>query len=206
MDKKTKQEKRNKKASYSQDAIRQSMIKLMKSAPYSEITVSMIASDACINRKTFYAHYPNKDKLLFALLYEMLDDLFGCFMYRKDPPADLLDEVKLREDAQNFLRKIICYEERIPALITDETLVFSRSVADQVLLDYCKDITFLNETENTIFRKLHLEMMRSFFMGMISACIDSEKKSFDETVDVLVHLMKHSYADIFSYTQSMPEP
>ena len=203
--KKTEQGKKRRKASCSQNAMQQSMVRLMKSVPYSDITVTMIANDACINRKTFYAHYPTKEKLLFAMLYEMFDDLFSSFLYKKDPPVDVPDAAKLKEDAQIFLRKLICYEERLQALLTDETLGFSLSVADQVVLNCWKDIAFLNETGDTIFQKLYVKMIRGFFMSLISAWMDLEKKSFDENVDVLVRIMKHSYADLFSYTKATPE-
>ena len=53
----------------------------MKTVPYSTITVTMISNEAGVNRKTFYAHYHNKDELMFAMVYDMFDELFGCFMY-----------------------------------------------------------------------------------------------------------------------------
>ncbi len=77
----------------------------MKTVPYSTITVTMISNEAGVNRKTFYAHYHNKDELMFAMVYDMFDELFGCFMYWKES-CELLDEKKVQEDARSFLEKV----------------------------------------------------------------------------------------------------
>ena len=185
----------------SRDKIQNSMVRLMKSVPYNDITVTMITGDAGINRKTFYAYYSNKDELLVAMLYEMFNDLFSCFMYKKDASDVIPVDTRLLRDVRSFLEKVIYYEERLLVLITNETSEFSISIADQVVLSHYKDISFLRDINGTIPGRFYLEIIRNFFMSIIGAWIDSEEKSFDESVDALVTLMKHSYLDMFCYVK-----
>ena len=183
----------------SQRDIQNSMIKLMKTVPYSTITVTMIASDAGINRKTFYAHYHNKEELLFAMVYDMFDDLLGCFMYPKDSSCEFQEEDRVQQDARNFLEKVTFYEERLLALVTTETSETSISIADQVVLNHCQDICIPNDKEDKFLRKFYLEIIRNFFMGIIDAWMESERISLDEGVAILSRIMKQSYMDIFCY-------
>lgn len=190
-----------KKLNRSQRDIQNSMINLMKSVPYSAITVTMIANDACINRKTFYAHYHSKDELFFAMVYDMFDDLFGGFMYGKGTPGDTLDEGKLQEDVRNFLKKVVHYKESLLALVTDETSEVSVSIADRVVLNHCKDICFLDHADDTVLRTFYLEVVRNFFMGIIDAWMESESIPLDEGVTVLAKIMQHSFVNMFCYVK-----
>lgn len=171
----------------------------MKAVPYSTITVTMIANDAGINRKTFYAHYHNKDDLLFAMVYDMFDDLFGCFMYLKDSSCKSSQELQMQQDARKFLEKVTFYEERLLALITTETSETSISIADQVVLNHCRDIRIPSDREDKFLRKFYLEIIRNFFMGIIDAWMESERISLDEGVAILSRIMNQSYMDIFCY-------
>ncbi len=181
--------------------MRNSMIKLMKSVPYGAITVTMIAEDACINRKTFYAHYQNKDELLFAIVYDMFDDLFSCFMYEKDSPCDILDEKQLQKDVEIFLRKVVDYRESISVLVTPETSDIVISIADQIVLNRCRDIHILNDTDGKVPQKFYLAIIRNFFMGIIDAWIESEHLSLEEGIFVLSKIMKQNYVNIFRYVR-----
>ena len=182
----------------SQRDIQNAMIRLMKTVPYSTITVTMISNEAGVNRKTFYAHYHNKDELMFAMVYDMFDELFGCFMYWKES-CELLDEKKVQEDARSFLEKVTFYEESLLALVTTETSGTVISIADQVVLNHCRDICIPSEKEDKFLRKFYLEIIRNFFMGIIDAWMESERISLDEGVAIVVRIMKQSSVDIFCY-------
>lgn len=45
-------------------AIHDAFKKLLETNEYSQLTIAAISREACINRKTFYAHYPSIDALL----------------------------------------------------------------------------------------------------------------------------------------------
>ncbi len=183
----------------SQWEIQNSMIKLMKAFPYSAITVTMIANDARINRKTFYGYYRNKDELLFSMIYDMFDELFGCFMYRKYPSGASVEEERPRQDIQRFLELVTFYEERLLTLITTETSRTAISIADQVVLEHCQDICIPDEKEDRFLRKFYLEIIRNFFMGAIDAWMESQRISLDDGIAILSRIMEQSYLDIFCY-------
>ncbi len=57
--------------------LRDALIELMEQQPYDKITIQHIATQATVNRKTFYLHYETKDHLLYAVTDELLGELFG---------------------------------------------------------------------------------------------------------------------------------
>ncbi|WPP41120.1 TetR-like C-terminal domain-containing protein [Paenibacillus hunanensis] len=57
--------------------LRDALIQLMEQQPYDKITIQHIATQATVNRKTFYLHYETKDHLLYAVTDELLGELFG---------------------------------------------------------------------------------------------------------------------------------
>ena len=54
-------------------SLQQAYLRLMEKHEEREITVSMIADEANINRATFYAHFCNKEDFLEEMLYELLE-------------------------------------------------------------------------------------------------------------------------------------
>lgn len=56
-------------------ALKDAYIKLVEQYSEKEITVSMVAQNADVNRATFYLHYSNKGEFLEEILYDVLDGL-----------------------------------------------------------------------------------------------------------------------------------
>lgn len=56
-------------------AIQSAFERLLETTAYSEITVSAIAREACISRKTFYAHYSSVSDLLELVSQETIDEI-----------------------------------------------------------------------------------------------------------------------------------
>lgn len=73
MDRRIKKTKRSLKNAY---------IHLIEQFPEHEITVSMIAQYADLNRATFYAHYSNKEEFLEEALCELLEGLSEAILSR----------------------------------------------------------------------------------------------------------------------------
>ncbi|MCI8400974.1 MAG: TetR/AcrR family transcriptional regulator [Lachnospiraceae bacterium] len=180
--------------------MRNALLQLMKTTPYGAITVTMLAGEAGVNRKTFYAHYQNKDELLHELLYDMFDELFGCFMYEKGTPDEILDEEHLRSDVRRFLETLERSEEKILVLITSDTSETAIAMADQVVLNRLKEIHVL-EDGGTVPRKFYLEIIRNFFMGLIDAWLEAEGITQEEGVTALTRLIRHSFANMFRYVR-----
>lgn len=180
--------------------IRNALLQLMKTTPYSMITVTMLAEEAGVNRKTFYAHYQNKDELLNELLYDMFDELFGCFMYEKESPGEILDERRLEADARRFLETLKQSEEKITVLVTSDTSETAIDMADQVVLNRLREIRIV-DGGGKVPRKFYLEVIRNFFMGIVDAWIESEGISVEEGVAALTKIMRHSLANMFRYVK-----
>lgn len=64
-------------------AIKLALIDLMKKKDISEITISELAKKADINRKTFYAHYPNVGAAFAGIEDEMINTLRELLLKQK---------------------------------------------------------------------------------------------------------------------------
>ena len=64
----------DRRARYTQEAIRRSLLTLMKQKNFRRITVTEVCSAAEINRGTFYLHYADLDDVLDELLTEMTEN------------------------------------------------------------------------------------------------------------------------------------
>ncbi len=58
-------------------AVYDAFTNLLKSKPYSDITIQDIIDEANIGRSTFYAHFETKDDLLNVLCKEIFDHVFS---------------------------------------------------------------------------------------------------------------------------------
>ena len=70
--------------------------RLLTEREYAEITVSLLAREADINRKTFYLHYDSIDDMVFDMMKRlaerMAEDVEDRLRARADnPPEDLID-------------------------------------------------------------------------------------------------------------------
>jgi AcrR family transcriptional regulator len=61
-------------------SLKNAYIDLLEHYSEDEITVSMIAQYADLNRTTFYAHYSNKEEFLEEILYDVLEGLRGAII------------------------------------------------------------------------------------------------------------------------------
>lgn len=71
----------------SRKAIQSAFERLLETTAYSEITVSAIAREACISRKTFYAHYSSVSDLLEIMSQEAIDEVANEIQ----PESELLE-------------------------------------------------------------------------------------------------------------------
>ncbi|MEH7224136.1 TetR-like C-terminal domain-containing protein [Bacillus sp. JJ1566] len=62
-------------------SLKNAYINLIEQYPEHEITVSMIAQYADLNRATFYAHYSNKEEFLEEALCELLEGLREAILF-----------------------------------------------------------------------------------------------------------------------------
>ena len=85
----------DRRARYTQEAIRRSLLALMKQKNFRRITVTEVCRAAEINRGTFYLHYVDLDDVLDELLTEMMKNsttnwisqLDNCRILRESAPC-----------------------------------------------------------------------------------------------------------------------
>ena len=65
----------NRKQAYSRRVIREALVELMKTTPFSKITVTAICLKADVNRTTFYANYVDLYDLLHSILLDLHEKL-----------------------------------------------------------------------------------------------------------------------------------
>lgn len=178
-----------------------SLISLMEEFPYSEITVTMLVKHADVNRKTFYAYYPNKDELFCAIAKAMFADLFGCFMYPKPIPPYELDYASLNRDILRFLEQIQRYQRLLDLLITEETSGLALGTADQVILEKSAHIYLKTSGKQKVPQQFYVEFIRNFFMGIIDTWTQSNIENIEEGAAIIARLMTQSSANIFRYVK-----
>lgn len=69
------------------DAIRSAFVKLAQTMPLNKITVTALAENAHISRKTFYKRYPDMDALIESLKTDLLDAFRHTFIPISEPSA-----------------------------------------------------------------------------------------------------------------------
>ncbi len=70
----------DRRAKYTRDTLKDSLIELMKDQPIQKITVKALCEKADINRATFYGHYKNIESLLSEIendFYTAVNDVFA---------------------------------------------------------------------------------------------------------------------------------
>ena len=102
------------------DAVFSAFAQLLKSKPYSKITVQEIIDMADIGRTTFYAHFETKDELLDSLCTEFFDHVFSEDL-KKEKTHDFSDH----HDAHTMITHILYHLQEhmiyLPGLVTGES-------------------------------------------------------------------------------------
>jgi len=66
-------------------AIEDAFVQLVLERGYDRVAVEDIADRADLARATFYAHYPNKEAVLFSVSNRLVEDLMERISYRDGP-------------------------------------------------------------------------------------------------------------------------
>jgi AcrR family transcriptional regulator len=87
---------------HTKQALRDSLIKLLKHKPIEKISVKELCEDADINRSTFYAHYQDPADLMAQIERELFRNL-----------NEYLDGYHVKEDEAETFRKIVMIVEYV---------------------------------------------------------------------------------------------
>lgn len=116
-----------------QNLLRRAMLELLRQMSFEEITVKLLAQQATINRKTFYAHYSGKEQLLEEMFREADEALCGCLVYQKPMPDAQPDREQMEADLRRYLSTVDQYREYLETLYTDSTTAIGMRVLDEVI-------------------------------------------------------------------------
>lgn len=183
-------------------SIRDAFVRMMQKKEYEAITVTDIAENAQINRKTFYAHYESKEQVFTQIVEEMFLDLFETFMYEKKMPGRALDEQRLTSDARAFFDKVESYREALNTLIGGKTAYMAFDIADRVIYD-CLDRIHVTtgDEEGIVPASLFVSRIKNFFFTGIDWWLDQDQLTSEEAAIIYSRMMRKSTANIFRYEQ-----
>ncbi len=102
------------------EAIYGAFTKLLKSEPYSKITVQAIIDMADIGRTTFYTHFETKDDLLGSLCTDIFDHVFS-----DDLKKEKTHDFSKRHDTGTMVTHVLYHlrehMDYLPGLVTGES-------------------------------------------------------------------------------------
>ena len=183
-------------------SIRDAFVRMMQKKDYEAITVTDIAENAQINRKTFYAHYETKEQVFTQIVEEMFLDLLGTFMYEKEMPGKALDEQRLIGDTRLFFDKVESYREDLNTLIGGKTAYMAFDIADRVICACLGRIhVTVGDEEGVVPASLLVTRIKNFFFTGIDWWLDQDALTSEEAAMVFSRLMRKSAANIFRYEQ-----
>ncbi len=102
------------------EAVFNAFTTLLKSEPYSKITVQEIIDTADIGRTTFYAHFETKDDLLNALCSDIFDHVFSEDL-QKEKTHDFSDHHDTRAMITHVLYHLREHIAYLPGLVKGES-------------------------------------------------------------------------------------
>lgn len=102
------------------EAVFNAFINLLKSEPYSKITVQEIIDLADIGRTTFYSHFETKDDLLNSLCTEIFDHVFSDDL-KKEKTHDFSNHHDTRTMVTHVLYHLQEHMDYLPGLVSGES-------------------------------------------------------------------------------------
>lgn len=170
-------------------AIKEAFVKLASQKDFRKITISALAAEADIDRKTFYLHYPSIDALMQTLAREearrMAADLKCATLCGEDglDPAELMTEIKRAKDRLGS-EDITGTRDIAPYVPIDELLAYLEKPLTEELLDICDAES---ETEETL-----LSYGVTFYVaGILATYKRWVHEQPEESLDEIAHYLKN---------------
>ncbi len=152
----------NKKARLSQSLIGDAMLRLIKSANYSDITVSMLCREAQVSRQTFYTLFGSKENVIIYLLQQ------SC-CYEPDTDSAECGSSDFRMLCKGYSRYIIEKREILSLLVKNDMMHCLYDVQYESMME-CGD--FMREVTGDD---------RSYLIDFIACGLGSIAKSYVKT-------------------------
>lgn len=185
-----------------QGLLRRAMLDLLRQMPFEEITVKLLAQQATINRKTFYAHYSGKEQLLEEMFREADEALCGCLMYQKPMPAAQPNRQRMEADLCRYLSMVDRYREYLETLYTDSTTAIGMRVLDQVIQQGHSCLFLTADSRGRLPVRLWHAKIVTFFFSTWDWWLDQQEYTVEEGAALLCRSMLVSEAGVFRYVRA----
>lgn len=150
-------------------------VELMDKYSEEEITVSMIAQYADVNRATFYGHYSNKDEFLEEMLCEVLENFRTAIILPMET-EDRIKVSKLPSTTVHIFNYIEKNSEVFYALYTSHSK-FKNRMQELFYSIFSKDITLnLQPVDTDIDYEMFLHYQSNATLGLIFHWIENRFK------------------------------
>ena len=146
-----------------QNALYNSLIKLIKDKPFEEIKVADICNDALVNRSTFYAHYSDKYDLFIDFINNLKDTMLkdleqneqivNTKKYYMEMISLILDHIESRKDIYSSI------------LISNKSGIIFDIIGEVAV----KDINKRMEISNIHQGNVPTDIMVIFYLGAVTS-------------------------------------
>ena len=184
--------------------IRNAFLELMTEYDFEEIRIKNIAEAAMVNRKTFYAHYENKQALYDDIVYNLFKELCDTLMYRKAEPSQCLDGERLTDDATRFLTILEEHRDEFMICVNPHYNYLWYPILEAVIASMRDGLLIRKRArtmENEIPYKLYLDMITSQMVIWIYWWISQEEYTIEQGGEFLGRLINRSMANVFRYVK-----
>lgn len=174
---------------------------LLKTESYNSITVEKICENAFIGKNTFYAHYKNKDDLLFSVINRFSKDYLT---FLEDySPLDVANDSAVEYFIEGFFSTIKNHMNEYSLLIKNDSQInFSERLllsGRNVFIEHIERISGSKVTD--IKSVLLMESLAAAVLRLQRGYVLHRNEiSFDE----IVSLAKTSYKDVVKQINSSP--
>ena len=185
-----------------QNLLRRAMLELLRQMSFEEITVKLLAQQATINRKTFYAHYSGKEQLLEEMFREADEALCGCLVYQKPMPDAQPDREQMEADLRRYLSTVDQYREYLETLYTDSTTAIGMRVLDEVIQQGHSCLFLTPDSRGRLPVRLWHAKIVTFFISTWDWWLDQQDYTVEEGAALLCRSMLVSEAGVFRYVRA----
>lgn len=175
----------NRKTKYTQMALKESLIELMKEKPVSKITIKELCDNADINRTTFYAHYSDQYDLLQHIEEETLSwagDIISSF----SPKSKKEDMIKNLESVFSYISE---NRNQIQVLMSEQGDINFQKKLWTLIYEHCGVSSVSEQRTDLETRKLYFVFVVNGSIGLIQHWLKNGlNKSTEEMAEIIYEM------------------
>lgn len=192
--------KRDKRYLKTEKLIRNAFFEILKTESYNKITVDNICEKAFIGNNTFYAHYKNKDDLLFSVINEFSYD-HVLFFKNSSQSLDVNNDSSVEDFIECFFSLIKNRMEEYSLLVKNDSQI---NFSERLLIS---GRNFFLEHLEAVFGSKVNDVKNILLMDSLAAAIIRLQKGYilhqnEVSFEEIVDLAKRAYKDVVKQINS----